>query len=245
MDPTIDLVLSVSPAGTGKTFMALLAGMLQSRGGESTPYEQLMVTRTLVQIGKQDLGAFPGSKEDKLAQWSENYADAMKAIAQKANETNATHSAAPASETHGPQRKATKAQRRAWRDQQQANQRKRQKLSSNVQLVAFPHLRGRSISDAFLILDEAQNTSVHEIKTFLTRAGEGSKLVVLGDASQIDLPYLNEHNNGLSVTVSLFTADSLSEEQRSRVGYVRLTEGVRSALAEMARQLFEKPIPQN
>lgn len=257
MDPTIDLVISESPAGTGKTFMALLAGMLQINT-DATPYEQLMVTRTLVQIGKENLGAFPGSKEEKLAQWSENYMDSLKAIKQKSAEANAAPAAQSTPVTqilennyngHATHKRKpmNRAERRARKQAQQQGQQQRGGgggISTNkVQLVAFPHLRGRSINDAFLIMDEAQNSSVHEIKTFLTRAGEGSKLVVLGDASQIDLPYLNERNNGLSVTVSLFTADSLTEEQRSRVGYVKLTEGVRSALAELARQLFEKPIP--
>jgi predicted ribonuclease YlaK len=199
-----------------------------------------------------DLGAVPGKQQEKLMVWSENYTDATKAIAKKLGEQ---HKPAPAvannrvveDENGGrPSHKRpelSRAERRAARETRQNQEQQASKtknLANQVELVAFPHLRGRSIADAFLIMDEAQNSSIHEMKTYLTRTGEGSKQVILGDASQIDLPYLNENNNGLSVAVSINTGANLTVEEQSRVAYVRLTEGVRSALAEMQRRLFEE-----
>lgn len=265
LDPTIHLTISQSPAGTGKTFLAIVAGLLQL-----AQYDRVLVTRTLVQIGKTELGAMPGKMEEKLAHWMPNVEDAWEALSkaikeQKEREGIAKGDAYRRGEREGSQsaprlskrerldrerkwkQAAYEAQLRGepppakeWEGQSQSLTMNKQK----VVMLPFPHIRGRSISDAFLILDEAQNTSLHEMKTFLTRAGEGTKMIILGDATQIDSPFLNERNNGLTVTANLFTAEDLSDSDASLVAHIRLTEGVRSELADLARRLFEKLLNQ-
>ena len=118
-------------------------------------------------------------------------------------------------------------------------------LPSNFELLTFEFMRGRSIPRALIVVDEFQNTSLLEAKTILTRAGEKSKMVLMGDASQIDVSpnFLNSTNNGLSVSAALFTDPELPMASRSRVARVHLRMGVRSALAELATQVFDKPIP--
>ncbi len=262
MDPTIHMVISQSPAGTGKTFLAIVAGLLQLSDKET--YDQVMVTRTLVQIGRTELGAMPGGMGEKLGHWMPNIDDAFEALsktakakkeAERAQKTAAYNRGERMSQvaqprlTHAERKEAKRERRRIEREALARGEQPPPRNGAGVgtlpnkdkiHLVAFPHLRGRSISDSFLILDEAQNTSVHEIKTFLTRAGEGTKMVILGDATQIDSPFLNERNNGLSVSTGLFTAHDMSDVDRSLVAHVELTEGVRSQLADLARRLFDK-----
>ncbi len=249
LDPSIDLVISQSPAGTGKTFITLMAGYVQQKTSQNPQvgYDQLLVTRTLVQIGKTDLGALPGGQDEKLAPFNENYADAIKAF-QKKNMGPASPNggASAVAETLDRSYKGIRSQKVVYKNKNKGGGAKKgdmttstSKKGSGYTLMAFPHIRGRSIQDSFIVMDEAQNSSVHEMKTFLTRAGEGSKMVILGDASQIDVPYLNESNNGLSVTASLVLSAGLTLEERSHIGYVKLTEGVRSALAEIAVKLFD------
>jgi PhoH-like ATPase len=243
MDPNIHLVISQSPAGTGKTFLALVAGLLQLSSADDL-YDKVMITRTLVQIGAERLGAMPGDMNTKLGHWNISVDDAFDALAKAdkvRRETAENDAQASVDRISGSSRRSNRTKDRFAREQAAKGEKKKNFTpnKSKVSLVAFPHLRGRSITDSFLILDEAQNTSVHEIKTFLTRAGEGSKMVILGDATQIDSPFLNERNNGLTVTTNLILNDE-SLAGRSLVAHVELTEGVRSLLAEYARLLFEK-----
>ncbi len=261
LDPTIHLVISQSPAGTGKTFLAIVAGLLQM-----AQYDRLLVTRTLVQIGKTDLGAMPGSMKEKLSHWMPNLEDAFEALAKalkakkelerdERSDAFARGERTPSKSADGLTSRERKERERKWkaeaRDAQlrgepppprpwEANNATLVPDKNKVEMVPFPHIRGRSISDAMIILDEAQNTSVHEMKTFLTRAGEGTKMIILGDATQIDSPFLNERNNGLTVATNLFTAADLSDADASLVGHIQLTDGVRSELADLARRLFEK-----
>lgn len=262
LDPTIHLVISQSPAGTGKTFLAIVAGLLQI-----AQYDRLLVTRTLVQIGKTDLGAMPGSMKEKLSHWMPNLEDAFEALskalkAKKEREKEEKAQSYAKGEREGSvsapalTKRQRREQERDWKKVAREAQIRGEPIppkpwsewaegdlvgkKEKVEMVPFPHIRGRSISDAIIILDEAQNTSVHEMKTFLTRAGEGSKMVILGDATQIDSPFLNERNNGLTVATNLFTAGDLAEADASLVAHIELTDGVRSELADLARRLFEK-----
>lgn len=262
LDPTVHLVISQSPAGTGKTFLAIVAGLLQL-----AQYDRLLVTRTLVQIGKTDLGAMPGSMKEKLSHWMPNLEDAFEALskalkAKKEREREEKAQAYAAGTREGStsatalSKRQRREQEREWKKAAHEAQFRGEPIppkprsdltegdlvgkKDKVEMVPFPHIRGRSISDAMIILDEAQNTSVHEMKTFLTRAGEGSKMIILGDATQIDSPFLNERNNGLTVATNLFTSESLSDADASLVAHITLTDGVRSELADLARRLFEK-----
>ena len=93
------------------------------------------------------------------------------------------------------------------------------------------YIRGRSLPDQFIIVDEAQNLTPHEMKTIITRAGEGTKIVLTGDPYQIDIPYLDSESNGLSIAVEKLKKESI-------VGHVTLTKGERSALADLAAKFF-------
>jgi PhoH-like ATPase len=103
--------------------------------------------------------------------------------------------------------------------------------SGQIQIEPLLYIRGRSIPQQFLIVDEAQNLSTHEIKTIITRAGEGTKIVLTGDPEQIDNPFIDSQSNGLTVVAEKFKAESIS-------GHVTLTKGERSELAEKASQLL-------
>jgi PhoH-like ATPase len=100
-----------------------------------------------------------------------------------------------------------------------------------LQIEPLTYIRGRSIPNQFMIVDEAQNLSPHEIKTIITRAGEGTKIVLTGDTMQIDSPYLDSINNGLAYVVECFKAESIA-------GHVNLVKGERSKLSELATQLM-------
>lgn len=267
LDPSIHLVISQSAAGTGKTFLAIVAGLLQM-----TKYDKMLVTRTLVQIGKTELGAMPGTMDEKLKHWMPNIDDAFEALTKALKEQKEMEraergvafangdrpgSASARSMEDRERRQRNKEWKRAKREAQLRGQPEpphpSQAVSADtsirpdrnrVESVPFPHIRGRSIGGAYLILDEAQNTSLHEMKTFLTRAGEGTKMIILGDASQIDSPFLNERNNGLTVASNLFASPDLNDADSSLVAQIRLTEGVRSELADLARRLFEKLLEQ-
>lgn len=255
LDPAVELVISEASAGTGKTFISMMAGILQTRAGNKESkavYEQLIVSRTLVHVGKTELGTLPGGVDQKLAPFNENYADAWAALNRKKNEKPkevGPNKGVMAVATRLQDHNGHVSEKKIYnKDNRPHHQRKGGKGKTPNQppngkppyeLLAFPNIRGRSINDSYIILDEAQNTSMHEMKTFLTRAGEGTKMVLLGDASQVDAPFLNEYNNGLKIVSSLVKTAPLTHEERSRIGTVKLTETVRSALAELAVKLFE------
>jgi len=101
----------------------------------------------------------------------------------------------------------------------------------SIQVEALTYIRGRSIPEQFIIIDEAQNLTKHEVKTILTRVGENSKIVLMGDPAQIDHPYLDQYNNGLTYVVEKFKQESIS-------GHVQLVKGERSKLAQLAADLL-------
>lgn len=222
LDPTVSLVVVEADAGTGKTFISSYALLQQLPGGAEARYGLGMISRPLVTMGNHNIGALPGNMVQKMSEDFNSYYDNLRQIR---NQMSAkTEPKKDGKEKHGG-KMSTPVQ------------------IPNLELLAFPFIRGRTLPNTMAIVDEFQNTTIHEAKTMLTRMGEGAKLMVLGNAAQIDLPYLNDRNNGLSVTASLFTQDSLSDEERSHVGFVRLREGVRSDLASLAIKLFSKPLP--
>jgi PhoH-like ATPase len=249
MDPSVDLVMSDGVAGTGKTTVAIAAGATLVNTGV---YEKIIGTRTLVQIGKETLGAMPGDMNQKLGHWYQNFTDAiegLKQIDKDAKEAKAEPELGnqPNGETyrgHATMKrpKESRRQRRERRElekeQAQANPRAG---GLKLEQVPFPHLRGRNLLNLLMILDETQNASPHEVKTFLTRAGNGSKLVLLGDASQIDAPYLNASTNGLTDAIQKYLGyEDLSEEERSRFGYVRLSQGTRAPIVDLTVKVYGK-----
>ena len=195
LNDEIKLVSLVGKAGTGKTLLAIAAGLEQTILKEN--YTRLLVSRPVQPMGK-DLGYLPGDINEKLAPWMQPIFDNMDLLFGKKS---------------GPD---------SWDD-----------LINKGLLHVEPltYIRGRSIPDQYMIVDEAQNLSPHEIKTIITRAGEGTKIVLTGDCQQIDSPYLDEVNNGLAYCVERF-------KEQQIVGHSLLVEGERSALSEMASRVL-------
>ena len=168
---------------------------------EQRTYARLCVYRPVIPVGKADLGYLPGALDEKLDPWMAAIADAVHALTENRSPDDARHVI-----------EAIKA-------------------SGQLVMESVAHLRGRTLHNSFVIVDEAQNLPPDVIKTILTRLGEGSKVVFTGDTSQIDAAFLSEATCGLSVLVSVFTGTEV-------FGHVRLTKGERSKVAELAATLL-------
>lgn len=197
LDPHVQLVTLIGKAGTGKTLLAIAAGLRQT--AEDKIYKRVLVSRPVVPMGK-DIGYLPGAKNEKLSHWMQPLFDNLEFIM---------------SSYHRPNVKTPD-----------------QLISSGViELEALSYIRGRSLPGQFIIIDEAQNLSPHEVKTIVSRAGMDSKVVLTGDPYQIDSPYLDANSNGLTFVVEAFRGQPL-------FGHVLMTHTERSPLAELAAELL-------
>ncbi|WP_319415092.1 PhoH family protein [Marispirochaeta aestuarii] len=196
-DPEIRLVSLVGKAGTGKTLLAIAAGLSQVL--EQNAYKRVLVSRPVIPMGK-DIGYLPGAKNEKLSHWMQPLFDNLEYILSVYKKQNI---------------KSVDSL-----------------LNNNLlELEALTYIRGRSLPDQYIIIDEAQNLSPHEIKTIVSRAGEGTKVVLTGDPYQIDSPYLDSSSNGLTYLVETLKGQEL-------FGHVTLDKSERSALAELAAELL-------
>ena len=235
LDPGIDLVTLFGPAGTGKTFLALLAGLHQTLVKDD--FRKLLISRPVVPLGK-DLGYLPGDIHEKLHSWMLPIYDNIEFIVHHAS--TGSHMKRVQAELNG--NRDERAGERHGKKKKQERKRKdylpgglgqvddlirRGKLS----LEAITYMRGRSIPYQFILIDEVQNLTPHEVKTLITRVGEGSKIVLAGDPYQIDSPYLDFTSNGLVVVSERFKG------QRN-FGSVYLESSERSELSELATQLL-------
>lgn len=186
----------VGKAGTGKTLMALAAGL--SKTLDEGRFQKLLVSRPIFPMGK-DIGYLPGDVEQKLNPWMQPIFDNVEFLM-------------------GADKKA------AGRAQELINQ-------GMLNIEPLTYIRGRSIPNQYLIVDEAQNLTPHEIKTIVTRAGANTKVVLTGDRHQIDNPYIDAVNSGLSYSVEKFKGQKLA-------AHINLTKGERSELAELAANLL-------
>ncbi|MGE4106366.1 MAG: PhoH family protein [Bacteriovoracia bacterium] len=201
LNDDIKLVSLVGKAGTGKTLIAIAAG-LQKTVDESV-FHRLLVSRPVFPLGK-DIGFLPGDIEEKLNPWMQPIYDNIDFL------FGAT---------------GTKARRGAGKGcQELMNQ-------GLLQIEPLTYIRGRTIPQQYLIVDEAQNLTPHEIKTIVTRAGDGTKIVCTGDSFQIDNPYVDSANNGLVYLVDRFKDETIS-------AHVTLSKGERSKLSELASNLL-------
>ncbi len=191
----ISLVTMIGKAGTGKTLLALAAGLLQTE--DFHKFNKLLVARPIVPVGK-DIGYLPGEKQEKLRPWMQPIYDNLEYLfnVKKPGELDDILAG-----------------------------------MASIEVEALTYIRGRSIPDQFIIIDEAQNLTKHEVKTILTRVGERSKIVLMGDPAQIDHPYLDEYNNGLTYVVEKFKEQPIA-------GHVKLMKGERSGLAQLAADLL-------
>ena len=202
LDDDIKLVTLLGTAGTGKTLLALAAGMLKVFNEQR--YDKLLVARPIMPMGR-DIGYLPGDKDEKLAAWMQPIFDNLGYLLSTRGSGSAQHA-----ESHTPEQRI-------------------KTLMSSGQLVLEPltYIRGRSIPHQFMIVDEAQNLTPHEVKTIVSRVGEGTKIILTGDIGQIDNPYLDSSSNGLSFTVEKLKGQPL-------VGHVTLSKSERSDLASLA-----------
>ena len=205
LDDEIKLVTLLGSAGTGKTLLALAAGMHKVFKEER--YDKLLAARPIMPMGR-DIGYLPGDKDEKLAAW-------MRPIFDNLNFLLSTRG------THLNQAESRTAEQRI--DQ----------LISSDKLVLEPltYIRGRSIPHQFFLVDEVQNLTPHEVKTIVSRAGEGTKIVFTGDINQIDNPYLDSASNGLSYLVERMKGQPL-------IAHVTLGRSERSELASLAAEIL-------
>ena len=204
LDPAVPCVSLMGVAGTGKTFLALAAGLEQATVARA--HRRLSVYRPLVAVGRNEVGYLPGDLEEKLAPWMAAVHDNLYALLRRGDGTS-------------PREQRTTQQ--AIRELTDRGQ---------LELGAITYLRGRSITDEFVIVDEAQNIELSALKVVLTRIGEGSKLVFCGDLAQVDNPYISPFG-GMAALIDKLRGSPL-------FGHVTLSRGVRSPLAEQAAALF-------
>ncbi len=206
LDPAIQLVTLIGKAGTGKTLLALAAGLHMV--ADERAYDRLLVTRPVIPLGK-DIGFLPGDLEEKMGPWMQPIIDNLDFLL-------------GSGEGHGGARGGQRAPRNSWADL---------KGMGLLEVEAISYIRGRSIPRQYMVVDEAQNLTPHEVKTIVTRVGEGTKIVLTGDPYQIDNPYVDAESNGLTWLVERFKGQTLA-------GHVTLMRGERSPLAELAANLL-------
>ena len=205
LDPEIQLITLVGKAGTGKTLLALAAGLHQV--ADERLYERLLVTRPVISLGKE-IGFLPGDLDEKMGPWMQPIIDNLDFL------LSGGEAAGRGSSNRAP--------RSNWTDL---------KGMGLLDVEAISYIRGRSIPRQFMVVDEAQNLTPHEVKTIVTRVGEGTKIVLTGDPYQIDNPYVDAESNGLTWLVERFKGQPLA-------GHVTLQRGERSELAELAANLL-------
>ncbi len=204
-DPTVPCVSLMGMAGTGKTFLALAAGLEQVI--EARAYRRLSVYRPLVAVGRQEVGYLPGDLDEKLSPWMAAVHDNLYSLFRKddnavgGNDHRHIQSAVDALLERG-----------------------------QLEMAAITYLRGRSITDEFVIVDEAQNLELPTLKVILTRMAHGSKVVFCGDLSQVDNPYISPYG-GMAALIEKLKGTVL-------FGHVTMSKGVRSPLAELAATAF-------
>lgn len=199
MDPEVDFVTLLGTAGTGKTLLALAAGLAQTM--DQQRYREIIMTRATVSVG-EDIGFLPGTEEEKMTPWMGALTDNLEVLM-------------PSNAEGGSWGRA------ATNDL----------LASRIKIRSLNFMRGRTFLSRWLILDEAQNLTPKQMKTLITRAGPGTKIVCLGNVEQIDTPYLTETTSGLTYAVDRFKGWAHS-------AHVTLKRGERSRLADYASEVL-------
>jgi PhoH-like ATPase len=198
MDPEVDFVTLLGTAGTGKTLLALAAGLAQTM--DQQRYREIIMTRATVSVG-EDIGFLPGTEEEKMTPWMGALTDNLEVL------------------THNQE--GGSWGRAATNDL----------LASRIKIRSLNFMRGRTFLNRWLILDEAQNLTPKQMKTLITRAGPGTKIVCLGNVEQIDTPYLSETTSGLTYAVDRF-------KDWAHSAHVTLRRGERSRLADHASEVL-------
>ena len=199
MDPEIDFVTLTGTAGTGKTLMALAAGLTQVL--DDRRYTEIIVTRATVSVG-EDIGFLPGTEEEKMGPWMGALDDNLEVLGK--TETSA-----------GEWGRAATSEL----------------IRSRIKIKSMNFMRGRTFLNKYVIIDEAQNLTPKQMKTLITRAGPGTKIICMGNLAQIDTPYLTEGSSGLTFAVDKFKG-------WAHGGHITLARGERSRLADFASEVL-------
>ncbi|MBK6322764.1 PhoH family protein [Candidatus Aalborgicola defluviihabitans] len=199
MDPEVDFVTLTGTAGTGKTLMALAAGLTQVL--EDRRYTEIIVTRATVSVG-EDIGFLPGTEEEKMGPWMGALDDNLEVLGK--TDTSAGEWG----------RSATN-----------------ELIRSRIKIKSMNFMRGRTFMNKYVIIDEAQNLTPKQMKTLITRAGPGTKIICMGNLAQIDTPYLTEGSSGLTFAVDRFKG-------WPHGGHITLARGERSRLADFASEVL-------
>ena len=196
LNPKIKIVSLVGRAGSGKTLMAIAAGLQQTIGmrADENYYDRLIVSRPVQPLGK-DIGFLPGTMEEKMLPWLMPIQDNLKFLM------------------------GDRTSLEMYMDK------------GKIEVEALTYIRGRSIANAYIVIDEAQNLTKHEVKTIITRIGENSKIILTGDIEQIDNVYVNETSNGLAHAIEKFKEYPIA-------GHVSFKKGERSELATLASKIL-------
>jgi PhoH-like ATPase len=211
MNPDIDFVTLLGQAGTGKTLLTLAASLTQVL--DSKRYSEIIITRVTIPVG-EDIGFLPGTEEEKMTPWMGALEDNLDVLNQPAEEAGGRTGAAVSGTMGDWGRAATM-----------------DLIRSRIKLKSLNFMRGRTFMNKFLIIDEAQNLTPKQMKTLITRAGPGTKVVCLGNIAQIDTPYLSEGSSGLTYVVDRFKGWPHS-------GHITLQRGERSRLADYAGEVL-------
>jgi len=209
LDDSVKLLTLLGPAGTGKTFLTLLVGLYKTAYEHA--YRKLMVTRPVIALGA-DIGFLPGDVQEKLHYWMQPVHDNLEFIASKMLRGTEQMLGMGSSEKKRKKAAAEHHQAHQERERQTHHENKfveQLQRQGFLSLEAITYMRGRSIPYQFVFIDEVQNLSPHEVKTIVSRAGEGTKVILAGDPYQIDSPYLDFSSNGLTVTTEKFKEQSL------------------------------------
>lgn len=199
VDPSVNLITMIGQAGTGKTLLALVAGLHLTI--KKHAYEKLLVARPIMPLGR-DIGFLPGTAEDKLLPWMKPIFDNMKFVLREKREPG----------------EADKKMMELFK-------------SGLVEIEPLTFIRGRSIHGHFVIVDECQNLTPHQVKTIISRVGHDTKLILTGDPYQIDNPYLDSQSNGLTYVAERFKNQEVA-------GHVLFTKSERSKLASIAVEIL-------
>ena len=199
MDPEIDFVTLTGTAGTGKTLMALAAGLTQVL--DDRRYTEIIMTRATVSVG-EDIGFLPGTEEEKMGPWMGALDDNLEVLAKTEGSAGEWGRAAT-----------------------------NELIRSRIKIKSMNFMRGRTFLNKYVIIDEAQNLTPKQMKTLITRAGPGTKIICMGNLAQIDTPYLTEGSSGLTFAVDKFKGWPHS-------GHITLARGERSRLADFASEVL-------
>ncbi len=198
LDPEVDFVTLLGAAGTGKTLLALAAGLSMTM--EHKLYQEIIMTRETVPVG-EDIGFLPGTEEEKMAPWMGALMDNLELLGSRSGDGE-------------------------WEQGASNNV-----IMNRVKIRSLNFMRGRTFLNRFLIIDEAQNLTPKQMKTLITRAGPGTKIICIGNLAQIDTPYLTATSSGLTYVVDRFKTWSNS-------AHITLKKGERSRLADFAAEIL-------